>query len=471
MRTIRALHCLLTGVLAVTAVGAAAPASPVPEHRQMKLWKEIDLTAYPGMFPCPGDLNNDGRLDFLLYRQGPQSTPAYLVAVDWSGRILWERGDASVKEHAPDGAGKEPALRGIALIYDIDQDGGSEVITEYWDSGIPLLQVLDGATGTIERSVPSPFDLKVRGGRRSRCHTVGRIAWLQGRKKPPAVVLKYGASNFVPCHGVGLDARLKTLWHVAAGKHAMGHMPSVGDVDGDGCDEIAFGTMLVDNDGKPLWEKKVERHADCTAIADLHAEPGKEILMSICGTGPAYCLSSGGRVLWEKTRQEVPHGQGIWAGDFLSDEPGLEVIVLRSGHIGDFVTLRGRDGSPIAAFKQQKEFRGYPDFPQVVNWTSAGTQSLWIPIDRAVVDGRGRVIAELGGNEARVAERLRWGTTKKILATQAIPLDLCGDQREELVLYQPYRGRSIMIFTQPDSAGAERPYVHQRNAFNFQTYF
>ncbi len=438
---------------------------------EMKLWKEIDLQAYPGMFPSPGDLNGDGKVDFLLYRQGPQTAPGYLVAMDFHGERLWELGDPSIQSHSTDGIGKEPALRGIALVYDIDGDGASEVITEFWKQGKPMLCILKGTTGKIERSIPSPFDLTVRGGRRSRCHPLGLIAWLEGREKPPAIVLKYEASNNVPCHGVALDSQLKILWHLTTGKNGMGHIPSAGDVDGDGSDEIAFGTTLADGNGMILWEKKVARHADCTAIADVHSSPGREVLISVCSSGPAYCMSAGGKVLWEKTKEEVPHGQGIWAGNFIDGEPGLEVIILKSGHVGDFVTVRGSDGKQLAAFQHRKEFRGYPDFPQVVNWNSTSVQSLWIPIDRTVVNGKGEVVADLGSHEERAAKLLRWGTTKTNLAAQAIPLDLCGDEREELILYQPYNGTAILIFTQPDSRGEEKPYIHKRNAYNLRTYF
>jgi len=436
--------------------------------KDMKLWKVMDLEKYPAMFPSPGDLDGDGKVDFLLYRQGPQTAPGYLVAIDFHGKKLWELGDPSLKSHSTDGIGKEPALRGIALVYDIDQDGSQEVITEFWERGKPMLYILDGKTGRIERSRPSPFDLQVRGGRRSRCHPLGRIAWLEGRDRPPALVLKYEASNNVPCHAAALDSGLNILWRLTTGKNGMGHIPTVGDVDGDGRDEAILGTTLVDDDGRILWERKVSRHADCTSIADVHPAPGKEVLLSICGTGPAYCLSAAGEVLWEKTRQEVPHGQGIWAGNFIPEEPGLEVIILKSGHVGDFVTVRGSNGTPLAAFRHRKEFQGYPDFPQVVNWRGKNIQSLWIPIDRALVDGRGEVVAGLGKEEDRVAG-LR--TTKDTLAVQAIPLDLCGDEREELILYQPYRGKAILIFTQPDSGGEEKQYVHQRNAYNLRTYF
>jgi hypothetical protein len=135
------------------------------------------------------------------------------------------------------------------------------------------------------------------------------------------------------------------------------------------------------------------------------------------------------------------------------------------------MTVRGKDGSRIAEFQQRKEFRGYPDFPQVTNWKSRKHQSLWIPIDRALVDGRGEVVAELGAHEEKVARLLRWGTSKSNLATQVLAVDLCGDEREELVLYQPYKGTAIFIFTQPDSDGREKPYVPQPNAYNMRTYF
>ena len=167
----------------------------------------------------------------------------------------------------------------------------------------------------------------------------------------------------------------------------------------------------------------------------------------------------------------VSHGQGIWAGNFIEEEPGQEVIILRSGHVGDFITVRGTDGAQLAAFKHRREVKGYPDFPCVVNWHSSRIKSLWVPIDRCLVDGKGQVVAELGSNEERVRKTLQWGTTKAHVATQAFAVDLCGDERDELVLYQPYNGEGIFIFTQPDSDGTSKPYVHREAVYNMQTYF
>ncbi len=470
-----ALSLVLSVWIAIRPSGAVAEEQAAGKRSdrpaEMKLWKEIGVDDFPGCFVCLGDLDDDGRVDFLLYRQGPQSTPGYMVAIDHDGRRLWSKGDPAIKKHMPDGVYREPALRGVALVFDIDQDGQPEVITEFWEDGKPMLYVLAGATGKIEHARESPFDLDIRAGKRSRCHPVGKIAYLRGKEKPPAIVMKYEASGRVPTHAVALDAELKTLWHVAAKRSAVGHLPSVGDVDGDGNDEIIFGTLLVDDDGSILWEKQAPNHADCTAIFQPPGRAENAVLISICNTGPAFCLSAGGEVLWEKTTSEVSHGQGIWAGNFIGDQPGAEVIILKSGHRGDFLTVRGSDGTRLAAFQHRREFEGYPDFPCVVNWESRQSQSLWIPIDRYVVDGYGNVVAELGSHEERVRDRLQWGTTKAHVATQAFAVDLCGDERDELVLYQPYNGRSIMIFTQPDSDGREKPYVHQKGAHNIHSYF
>ena len=462
---------ILRSLVALLVLSTIAPIGTAQAADHMRLWRQIDIAAHPGTFVCPGDLDGDGRLDFVLYKQGPMTAPGYLLAINGEGRARWDLGDRTIESHQPDGQWNEPALRGICFVYDLDRDGESEVITELWKEDRLLLCVLEGATGKVLHERVSPFDGRVRGGKRSRCHPVGRMAFLDGPDKPPGIVLKYGASNYVPCLAVALDAELNVRWQLEAGPHAMGHVPTVGDVDGDGREETILGTLLADPAGRTLWEKQVERHADCTVIADVHPSPGQEVLMSICSTGPAYCMSAAGAVLWEKTCEEVPHGQGIWTGDFLLDEPGLEAIVLTSGHVGDFVTLRAKDGSRLASFRHTRNYKGYPDFPCIVNWKGNGEQSLWIPIDRTVVDGRGRVVAELGPSEPLVERLLKWGESKSNIAVQAFALDLCGDAREELVLYQPYNGSAILIFTQADADDAEKPYVHDRDAYNIRSYF
>ncbi len=452
----------------------------------MKLVREIDITPFAGSYVCPGDLNNDDKIDFLLYKNaGSYTVPGRLMAIDSEGKLLWEFGDTSLKEHTKSGKadvgkpGTTPALRGIAVVFDIDQDGRSEVLSELWEEGRPKLYLLDGASGKIKVCIESPVNMSIRqpevkGSRQpSRSHPVVRVAWLHGKDKKPSIILKYGASNDVVCHAFALDASLDLIWHIQGTKHSMGHIPTVSDVDEDGQDEIILGYMLADSDGTVLWDKgrEFQWHADTTSARQVLSGPEKEIFISVCGIGPLYCLSLSGDILWSRPREQVEHGQSLWVADFIRDNPGKEVIALVSGHVGSFYTFDAATGKTLASFEHRRLFPSYPDFPKIVNWKCLDEQSLWIPQDRILVDGYGNIVAELGEIDVHVAKRLHCGTSWRPVGAQAFALDICGDEREELILYEPYEGEAIFLFTQPDSPTDLKPYVAQKNAYNIRSYF
>ena len=463
-----------------------SPADYLGTTEGMKLYKEIDISKFAGCYVCPGDLNNDGKVDFLLYKNGGSYTvPGRLIAIDFDGKVLWEFGDPNLTTHAKSGSapigepGTTPALRGIATVCDIDQDGRSDVIAEMWEENKPMLYVFDGATGSVKHRRESPLDMSIRQPaykivrQPSRSHPVVRIAWLDGRDKSPSIIIKYGASSGIPCHAFALDSSLNVRWHIAGTLNSMGHVPTVADVDNDGRDEIVLGHMLADDNGKVLWDKGQEFgwHADTTAVAELSPQQGKEVLISVCGTGPVHCLSQSGKILWSKSREEVEHGQAVWAGNFIDDNLGLEAIVCASGHVGSFLTLDGSTGKTLAHFEHRKLFPSYPDFPAVVNWLSRDVQSLWIPQDRTLVDGRGKMIAELGTMDEYVAKKLHCGTSWRPVGAQVFALDICGDERDELIMYEPYEGERIFIFANPQGGTEGKPYIEQANAYNIRSYF
>lgn len=464
---------ILLGAAALLFIGCEEPGSR--GVMDIQLWHEIELGPYAGSFISPGDLDGDGRVDFVLHRQTSLSAPGLVAAISFDGEVLWERGDATLADHEPADPSNEPPCRGICLVYDLDQDGRAEVLAELREGDRFMLYLLDGETGEVERAVESPLSLEVRlppGDSPGRGHAVGAVARLEGPEGPPSILLKYGSSNRIPGRVVALDSELEVLWDRELDRHAVGHVPTVADLDGDGRDELVAGEGALDDDGSILWVREFGRHADMTAVADVHPNPGPEVLMSICGTGPAYCLAGDGTTLWELSTDEVPHGQGIWPGDFIPEEPGSEVIILRQGHRGDFLTVRGSDGEPLAEFQHVFGPRNaYPDLPVPARWAADGSLALWIPVDRRLVDGSGALVQDLGELDGYAAGVLSPGTSKSNLAVQAFALDLCGDEREELVLYQPYRGRSILIFTQIDSDGTAKPYQHTGAAYNIHSYF
>ena len=55
------------------------------------------------------------------------------------------------------------------------------------------------------------------------------------------------------------------------------HQLSIGDVDGDGKDEIIFGAMTIDDDGSPLYNTGLG-HGDALHVGDFDPErPGLEV--------------------------------------------------------------------------------------------------------------------------------------------------------------------------------------------------
>ncbi|MFO8013280.1 MAG: hypothetical protein R6X20_08250, partial [Phycisphaerae bacterium] len=47
----------------------------------------------------------------------------------------------------------------------------------------------------------------------------------------------------------------------------------LGDLDGDGRDELACGFALLDHDGTRLWEADLPGHADAVAVGDVDGNP------------------------------------------------------------------------------------------------------------------------------------------------------------------------------------------------------
>jgi rhamnogalacturonan endolyase len=106
------------------------------------------------------------------------------------------------------------------------------------------------------------------------------------------------------------------------------HQLSVADVDGDGRDEIVYGSMTVDDNGKGLWSAELF-HGDAMHVSDLdpthpglekfgvHESPGKN-----GGIGAAMLDARTGKVLWS-TPTDHDTGRGL-AADIDPRFPGAE---------------------------------------------------------------------------------------------------------------------------------------------------
>ena len=75
-----------------------------------------------------GDLDGDGAINFLVYRNVDGTKPAFMGVFNLDGKVLWKAG----------ADGGQPIRPGPVALHDIDGDGGSEVICLFHRPGSEL---------------------------------------------------------------------------------------------------------------------------------------------------------------------------------------------------------------------------------------------------------------------------------------------------------------------------------------------
>lgn len=118
------------------------------------------------------------------------------------------------------------------------------------------------------------------------------VAYVNGTDEAPAAVTCRGYYTRIAMAAYylkdtdkdGIGDSIDTYWvfdtdndgaqYEAQGNHGL----SINDVDGDGCDEIVYGSLCVDHTGKALWSTDLE-HGDAMHVSDwIPSNPGLEIM-------------------------------------------------------------------------------------------------------------------------------------------------------------------------------------------------
>jgi hypothetical protein len=403
-----------------------------------------------------GDLTGDGRPDLLVYRavddahDGGGLKPAFLGAFTLEGEVLWTAGSGGV----------QPSRPGPVVVYDIDGDGAAEVLT-FFATGTPaasdvmanvVIQVRDGPTGSVMRQAAPPALQSCAGSGPNWVHQRLLIANFRGTPQPRDLVVKLGARV------LAFDADLDLLWPYTVRWNDYGrcaaYIPAVGDVDGDGRDEVNGGYFLLNHDGIPLWEHPWAPHMDSVAIASW--DGGR--MRAIC-SGGGHVIGATGDVILALGEDLVPHGQEVRVARFDPDDSNPQMVIRWNGHHPD-VRVVDTSGHIVNAFRLN-------DSPnqtgmEVVYWHGFNRPALlynggrlWDPI-RA--PDRAASVALPGLPDPAGPARMGW--------YHCIPADVCGDGREEVVLYNPW-DRWIFIYTPaPLDETAYRGYVAGPRQYN-----
>ena len=146
-------------------------------------------------------------------------------------------------------------------------------------------------------------------GNRSSRHMLG-VAYLDG--KTPSVLVVRGTYGLMKIDAWMLrNRKLEKMWrwtnerapfkYQGQGQHSI----KVGDIDGDGRDEILNGSIAIDNDGRTLWGTGLG-HGDRFYLSDIDPDrPGMEIWYTIEDPHPQNGVS-----LWDARTGERIFGTG-----------------------------------------------------------------------------------------------------------------------------------------------------------------
>jgi hypothetical protein len=398
-----------------------------------------------------GSLQKPGSVDFVTYRSADDAPvgfdqsrgdgvglkPCFIGAFNLEGEPLWEVG----------AGGTQPSRPGPVAIHDIDGDGHAEIICIFKIEGDAepdslsnvVIQIRDGRTGKIKAQSAPPDLTDCSGEGPNWVHQRILIANLRGLDTPRDFVIKLGSVV------LAFDQNLKMLWRYTCPWSDYGHcaayIPSVGDIDSDGHDEINGGYFLLDHDGTILWEKDWAPHMDSVAITEW--DDGRT--RAIC-SGHGHVFDEAGNTILSLGEDLVPHGQEVRVARFVEDDPSPQMAIRWNGHNTDIMLVDTR-GECINRFSVNESPNNTG--MEAVYWNGTDQPALlynggmlWDPITGDGIDLQGLPEPDPIG-------RMGW--------YHCIPANICGDGREELVLYNPWDPR-IFVYT---AGNTDDPLVEQ----------
>ena len=442
----------------------------IKANAPIRQYLSIPLQTPPGYTPndaSVGDLDGDGDYEIIIHQAGRgkdnsqagYTDPPIFQAYKMDGTLLWT---INLGKNIREGAHYTQFM-----VYDLDGDGKAEIVMKTADGtidgkgkvigdstkdyrnkdgrileGPEYLTVFNGLTGeemATTNYIPARGDVGAWGGRGGNGHNdsygnrvdrfLACVAYLDG--KLPSVVMcrgYYGRTVLAAWDWRGGKLTSRWVFDSKDGNNpysGMGyHNLSVADVDGDGKDEIIYGSMVIDDNGKGLFTTGF-RHGDALHVSDLDpSRPGLEVFGiheiedNTKGPGATLYDAATGKVLWTGS-QDIDVGRGV-AENIDADNPGAEM--WWSGSNG----LYNMKGEKIGPNPPSTNF--------VIWWDGSLTRQL---LDGNHIDKykAGRIFTA----DSCVSNN---GTK----STPALSADIFGDWREE-VMFRTKDGKELRIFT------------------------
>ncbi len=441
----------------------------------------------------PIDLDGDGEMDYAVNRKSnANALDCYVEGYLRTGQHLWT---VKLGPNELSCAGQDDMITAV----DMDCDGLGDVViqssdgTQFWDpdkkafglyvngstspdtdgDGIVdyetqnqrnaprYISVIDGMTGREKASVEQTYNTHYNRTNRASLmgdeynKHVGHMGAFYPDGIHPAIVMEWhmrgsGGDHHYYNLGVGYDfsdgkaGQLKVLFNEPTGAPAF-HQIRIGDMDGDGCDEMIVGGYTMDNTGKVLFNTGIS-HGDRFRTSDIDPErPGLETFAV-----QQYAGDMLGQVLYDSRTGEFIKK---WYLSAVGDIGRGECMDIDKNHLGweMWSTMDDKvydaQGNLITEYKNQ-----YP------------CEGLWWDNepDREVVqtsDSHYNVYVQdfFKGRLVEFAKISNWRYTTVYAKRAAFWGDIIGDWREELVLLHKENGVIVGI------VGVTTDYVSDQN--------
>ena len=352
------------------------------------------------------------------------------------------------------------------MVYDLDSDGKAEIACKTADgtvdgtgitigsatadyrnengfilSGPEFLTVFNGLTG---KAMATTDYLPARGGDGSAWgdnhgnrvdRFIAAVAYLDG--KNPSLVM--GRGYYTRLVRVAWDWRNNQLtkrWifdsNDAENRDARGqgnHQMTVGDVDGDGKDEICNGSSAIDDDGTKLYSNRLG-HGDSLHMTDMDPDrPGQEVWQ--CHESPSSYKNYGlefrdaktGEPLWGVNGEGIDVGRGL-AADIDPRYKGYECW----GSVGNLYDCKGNQ---IATSKPSMNFAIWWDGDLSRELLNSNRIDKW---------------DYTNSKSDNLLTATDYKSNNGTKSTPCLSADLFGDWREE-VIFRKADNSSIRIYT------------------------
>lgn len=454
-------------------------------HGGAKSYISIALKTPAGYAPndaSVGDLDGDGQYEIILHQTGRArdnsqagiTDPPIFQAYTLEGKLLWQ---INLGKNIREGAHYTQFM-----VYDLDGDGKAEIAMKTADgtidgkrkvlgdstkdyrndrgyilSGPEYLTIFDGMTGAALATTnfiparyptslnPTTQELKDMwgdgyGNRMDRF--LACVAYLDGVHPSLVMSRGYYTRTFLAAWD-WKKGKLSSRWvfdsndkgnekYAGQGNHNL----TVADVDADGKDEIVYGAMCIDDNGKGLYSTGLG-HGDALHVTDLDpSRPGLEVFdiqERFDDAGASFRDAKTGEIIWKKASVKAGEdGEGPGRGLALDIDPrypGYECWVAGAGITGMFDCK----GNKIAEKTPPCNMGIYWDgdvLSEILNSTSV---SKWDYNNSATVSLL----------DAKAFDCVSNNGTK---ANPVLSADILGDWREE-VIYRTKDNNELRIFS------------------------